>query len=198
MGEAKRRKQLLGKNYGKQGFSSQKSKLSIINKSGLQFYYEAPKSENFFDPGYGMVFITNSRDFSAYINERMGRAKLIYGAVDIPDTRLKEYVDANILKLIKARTIAEGIILGAIHPESPIFQKILIHKLLSLSLIDNNLIPDRCVYLGGNREITRAIGQELHRIGGSELMSFVANELVPFFDSGELDICWDGIGSWRC
>ncbi|MFM6253504.1 MAG: DUF2839 family protein, partial [Dolichospermum sp.] len=83
MGEAKRRKQLLGKNYGKQGFNSQKSKLSIINKSGLQIYYEAPESENFFDPGYGMVFTTNPRDFSAYVNKRMEGAKLIYGAVGI-------------------------------------------------------------------------------------------------------------------
>jgi hypothetical protein len=80
------------------------------------------------------------------------------------------------------------------------FQAICKHttRLLDLSLNAGDWhSPDRVVYLGQALPEVIAIGEELDRIGGFDLMQAVASE-IPYIDQRELDYAWDGIGGWLC
>ncbi len=57
--------------------------------------------------------------------------------------------------------------------------------------------PERAAFLGETRQRTREIGQQLNRLGGWNLMSWVADK-IPKYDQRELEVAWDGIGKWRC
>jgi hypothetical protein len=71
-------------------------------------------------------------------------------------------------------------------------------RLIELSVnAGYELSPDRVVYLGQALPEVIAIGEELDRIGGFDLMQAVASE-IPYIDHRELEYAWDGIGEWLC
>ena len=47
-----------------------------------------------------------------------------------------------------------------------------------------------------NKEKYRGIGEKINKLGGFALM-FEACNFLPKTFVGEIDCCWDGIGSWR-
>jgi hypothetical protein len=56
---------------------------------------------------------------------------------------------------------------------------------------------DRDVYLGEDyKPRTREIGETLNRLGGFQLMVWVADQIPPH-DHRVLEAAWDGIGEWR-
>jgi hypothetical protein len=63
--------------------------------------------------------------------------------------------------------------------------------------------PDRSVFLEPGCKVNqraRAIGKEIHRLGGMDAMVYVCtmvNALGVPGDSRELEFCWHGIGEWR-
>jgi hypothetical protein len=55
---------------------------------------------------------------------------------------------------------------------------------------------DRAVYLGENKPRVREIGEKLNKLGGYNLMLWVAYQ-VPQHDQRELECAWHGIGEWE-
>ncbi len=43
----------------------------------------------------------------------------------------------------------------------------------------------------------RELGEELNKIGGLNLMSYVC-ESMPYYDVRLLEVAWHGIGDWAC
>ena len=87
-------------------------------------------------------------------------------------------------------------------------------ELLAMSHACKDTSENRCVYLnidGGAQKRPREIGRMLHKLGGIHAMKDVGmfiqkstkvynNGIVAdcWSDSRMLDICWDGIGEWKC
>jgi hypothetical protein len=55
---------------------------------------------------------------------------------------------------------------------------------------------DRVVYLGENKPRVREIGEKLNKLGGYDLMLWVAYQ-VPQHDQRELECAWHEIGEWQ-
>lgn len=77
------------------------------------------------------------------------------------------------------------------HPHESILE-----QLLLMCLTNDSEGISRAPFFPHKQQV-RELGHKLNCIGGHELMYWVVDRL-PLEDQRELEVLWDGIGTWRC